>query len=253
MSRAQEPFFVGFYKKPPKKLRPFLITVALLMVAGFAVMAFAVGGTQDDPGEGAFRFDYGRQTVTGVLELKPYPILHVTEGNERIKPGETLMLSGTGKFGVEERAQPFDGQQVQVTGIVIQRGTINMFQVLGRRNALSEAEGAGTVPEATDLGRWKLTGEICDGKCVAGAMRPGRGIAHKACANLCLLGGVPPVFVTTQPVEGHEFLMIGRESGELSPEVLSNVGAYVSVEGHVEQRGSLLVFLIDDDTFEVLP
>lgn len=254
MSRSKEPFFVGFYPKPPKALRPFLRVVAVLLVVGFAALAWAVGSTQDDPGDGAYRFDYGRQTVTGVMQTAPYPMLHITEATNRFKVGDTLMLSGVGKFGVEPRAEPLDGQLARVTGIVLERGTINMLQVPNGANAVRAVEGPASLPKPRDLGRWRLAGEICDGKCVAGAMRPGRGIAHKACANLCITGGVPPVFVTTQPVEGHEFLMIGRDAETgLSQTVLDNTGAFISVEGRVEERGSILVFLIDENTIEVLP
>ena len=84
-------------------------------------------------------------------------------------------------------------------------------------------------------------------------MRPGTGLAHRACANLCLVGGVPPVFVSSAPVEGEEFLLIGGPDGGPLPEALLDVTAlYISVEGRVERRGDLLVFLIDPASIEVL-
>ncbi|NRB03734.1 MAG: hypothetical protein HRU30_10775 [Rhodobacteraceae bacterium] len=221
---------------------------------GMAAAGFALGVAQDDPGEGAFRFDYGRQTVTGVVELTPYPLIHVTEGNDRIKAGETFMMSAGGKSGVDGRAAPLAGQVAQVSGVMLERGDLYMLQLRGGRNGIRAAEGSGAVPEPQDLGRWRLAGEICDGKCLSGAMRPGRGLAHKACANLCLLGDVPPVFVSTQPVEGSEFLLITGPDGTALPEAAYDyVAQYVTVEGQVRRHGSLLVFAMDPDTLALAP
>lgn len=253
MSEKDTPFFVG-YLPVPTALRRLLLVVCVLFVAGLAGVGLSLGVAQDDPGAGAFRFDYGRQTVTGVVELTPFPILRVTEGNDRIKPGATLMLAGQGKRNVESRAKPLEGALATVSGIVLQRGDLNMLQLRGGRQGLGPAEGVAPQMITEPLGRWKLAGEICDGKCLAGAMRPGRGLAHKACANLCLLGGVPPVFVSSQPVDGEEFLLVtGPDGTPLPPELYDYVAQYVSLEGEVERRGNLLVLQVDPATVEVLP
>lgn len=253
MSAPKSPFFVG-YLPIPKPLRLVLAAVAVFAVTFFAAFAFAVGGTQDSPGDGRLRFDLGRQTVTGVLELQPYPMIHVTEGSENVEAGETLMMSGAGKFGVIEQAGKIGPAGATVTGIILNRGSIRMLQIPNRNRDIASAEVDAATPEAVDLGRWRLAGEICDGKCLAGAMRPGRGLAHKACAELCILGGVPPVFVSTQPVEGHEFLMIGSaDGGPITEALLDRTGVYISAEGRVEERGNLAVFLVDETTLEVLP
>lgn len=252
MSRNKEPFFVG-YLPAPNPLRRFLLGAGIGSVAAFAGAGALIGATQDDPGNGAFRFDYGRQTVTGVLELKPYPLLRVTQGNDRIKSGHTLMLAAGGKRGLVGRAAPLDGKLVTASGILLARGDLDMLQVRGGKQGLAAAEGDAPAQPRDDLGRWRLAGEICDGKCLSGAMRPGRGLAHKACANLCLIGGVPPVFVSTQPVEGGEFLLIGGPDGGAMPErIYHRVGQFISIEGAIERRGDLLVFKVDPDSAKVL-
>ena len=250
---SNEPFFVG-YLPAPGPLRRFLLMAGVILIAGLASAGFLMGTTQDDPGPGAFRFDYGRQTVTGVVELTPYPILHVTEGNDRIKPGDSFMMTAGGKSGVDDRAGPLAGQLAQASGVVLERGDLFMLQLRGGRNGLRAAEGSAQVPAPEPLGRWKLAGEICDGKCLAGAMRPGRGLAHKACANLCLLGDVPPVFVSTQPVLDAEFLLItGPEGTRLPTEAYDYVAQYVSVEGEISRHGDILVFAIDPATLALVP
>ncbi|MGB0913632.1 MAG: hypothetical protein ACPGSW_08580 [Phaeobacter italicus] len=252
MSDRKKPFFVG-YLPVPRLLRRFLLVVSALFVAAFAGIGLTLGVAQDDPGDGAFRFDYGRQTVTGVVELTPYPLLRVTAGNDRIRAGTTLMLAGQGKTNVDQRAIPLAGKLATVSGVVLQRGDLNMLQLRGGEQGIAAADGTAPAQDVEPLGRWKLAGEICDGKCLAGAMRPGRGIAHKACANLCLIGGVPPVFVSTQAVDGSEFLLItGPDGAPLPDSAYDHVAQYVSIEGEVERRGDLLLLRLDPETLEVL-
>ncbi len=246
--KREQPFFVG-YLPVPGGLRGFLALASVILIAGFAVLGWAIGASQDDPGPGAFRFDYGRQTVIGVVELQPYPLLRVTQGSAQIEAGHTLMLSAGGKRGLMDRARPLDGRLAQASGVLLSRGDLDMLQVRGGAAGLSAAPGDAPALGVESLGRWRLAGEICDGKCLAGAMRPGRGLAHKACANLCLIGGVPPVFVSTQPVDGEEFLLIaGPEGGPLPQSVYDHVATFIEIEGEVERRGDLLVFRVDPAT-----
>lgn len=252
MSRKDEPFFVG-YLPLPSELRGFTLVASLALIALFFGAGILIGATQDAPEEAGFRFDFGRQTVQGVVELTPYPIVRVTEGNDRIPAGKTLMMTAAGKSGVDMRAMGLVGQIAEVSGVVLERGTIDMMQLRGGRNGISMIEGDAPELGSEPLGRWKLAGEICDGKCLYGAMRPGRGLAHKACANLCIAGDVPPVFVSAQPVEGQEFMLItGPDETRLPKEAYDFVGQYVTLEGDLERRGDLLILRLDTPTIELV-
>ena len=261
----EKPFFIGF-APPPDALRPFLLGVAGGLVILFAALGWLLGATQDDPGPAAFRFDWGRQTVTGVIDAHPYPVLHVlASATERYAPGDAILLSGQGKRGVQDRAAPLHGALSVVSGVGMQRGPLDMIQARGGANGLAafeQVEEAPLVPAGApadlpapqDLGRWRLTGEICDGKCLAGAMRPGTGLAHKACAVLCLDGGAPPVFVSTGPVDGETFFLIGEaEGGPVPRDLLAWTAQLVTLEGRVERRGDLMVFLVDPSTARLAP
>lgn len=242
------PFFVG-YLPAPKGLRGWLFGVSAVLIVLFAAVSIATGVTQDNPGPGTFRWDFGEQTVTGIIEAKPYPILHVTEGTDKLPAGRTVMLSGQGKRGVMDQAAPLDGKPAQVKGIVLKRGDLDMIQVGGMEGAPGDPQSVAVER----LGRWRLAGEICDGKCLAGAMSPGRGLAHKACANLCLVGGAPPVFVSSKPVAGADFmLMAGPDGGPLPAWLYDQTAVYLTIEGNIEKRGDLLVFLVDPASIEVL-
>ncbi len=250
---VKSPFFVG-YLPVPKALVPFLWAVSLGFLVGAGALAFAIGTAQDDPGDGAFRFDLGRQTVTGVVELTPTPVLHVIEGSEHIPAGQTLMMSGQGKNGTGGRADPLDGQLAVASGVLLNRGDLAMLQLRGGANGLAAADGtAPPVPAPEPQGRWRLAGEICDGKCLAGAMRPGEGLAHKACANLCIEGGIPAVFVSTQPVLGETFLMVAgvSPSEPLAAPLYDWVGRYVTLEGEIVRHGDLLILHVDPQSVEV--
>ncbi|MEM8802048.1 MAG: hypothetical protein AAGF55_05905 [Pseudomonadota bacterium] len=252
MSQKDTPFFVG-YLPLPKELRGFTLLASLTLMLLFFGAGILIGATQDAPEEAGFRFDFGRQTVQGVVELTPYPIVRVTEGNERIPAGKTLMMTAGGKSGVDMRAMGLEGNIAEVSGIMLERGTIDMMQLRGGRNGISMVEGEAPQQTTEPLGRWKLAGEICDGKCLYGAMRPGRGLAHKACANLCIAGDVPPVFVSTQPVEGQEFMLItGPDATRLPKEAYDFVGQYVTLEGDLERRGDLLILRLDTPTIALV-
>lgn len=241
-----DPFFVG-WAHPPRAMRGFLAACAIGIVALFGGVAYLASATAEDPGDGAFRFDWGAQTVTGWLEAAPYPVLHVTR-SDRFPAGHAVLLSGVGKTGVQGRAAALTDGPAQATGVVLKRGDLDMLQVGGGADAFVAAgEDVGAAaPETAPLGRWRVTGEICDGKCYAGAMRPGTGLAHRACANLCLIGGAPPVLVTTAPVDGARFLLLGgADGGPLPREVLDHTALLVEIEGEVERRGDLRVLLVD--------
>lgn len=77
-------------------------------------------------------------------------------------------------------------------------------------------------------------------------MKPGTGLAHKACANLCLNGGVPPVFVSTSPVQGHIFFLVAsHDGGQMPAALLDKTSVPVVLEGTVERRDDLLIFKVD--------
>ena len=104
------------------------------------------------------------------------------------------------------------------------------------------------------LGRWRLIGEICDCKCHLGAMRPGDGLAHKACANLCISSGAPPIFVTQEDgaVAGETFLLMAdQDGGPLRTTSATTWRSSSSLEGEVERLDDLLVFKVDIDKAKV--
>lgn len=250
MPKPQEPFFLG-WGKVPKALRVFLACLSAFLLVGFGAMAYMTSATQTETGSGAFM---GRTEVIGVLQEKPYPILHVIE-SPHFEVGDTILLSGNGKRGAVEQAAGLDGQIVEANGFRLDRGGLRGMQLRNGKRGLKRAENQDRSMdvEIEPLGRWKLQGEVCDGKCLGGAMKPGTGLSHRACANLCLLGDVAPVFVSAGAIEGSEFLLMTDPDGAaVTKALLDYTAIFVEIEGDVERHGNMLVFKIAPDTIEVM-
>lgn len=250
MAKPVDVFFVG-WAKVPKALRLFLASFAVVLIAAFAALSYATSGTQTDTYGGAFM---GAVEVTGVLQNDPYPVLHVIS-SPQFKVGDTLILSGNGKRGAVEQAAGMNGKIVEAKGIRMDCGSLKGMQLRNGQRGLKLAEDQSQSMNVSvePLGRWRLQGEICDGKCLNGAMCAGTGIAHRACANLCLLGDVAPVFVSAGPIDGSQFfLMSGPDGGAITPALLDYTALAVEIEGDVERHGNLLVFKISPETIKAV-
>ena len=246
--KKPDPFFIGWAKKPPKSLQGFLFLLSAVVVGAAAGLAFGIGASVPDPGDARFEWGAGNQTFTGYVEAKPYPLLRLPAGEDGRSKPHAMIITGLGKLGMQSLAGPLSGKPVDAGGILLKRGDLDMLQVGGpvSLRAAKNPVANFTPAPAENLGKWRMTGEICDGKCYGGAMRPGVGLAHKACANLCIIGGIPPVFVTTAPLLGSEFFLLANKEGEpLSEEVQDWVALLITLEGEIERRDDLMIFKVD--------
>lgn len=248
-------FFIGWAPRLPDGLHGFLGLVAGASLVGMALAALLLSASVDDSGGGDFDWAAGERTLRGTLVDAPYPVLHLPPDAAHPR-GHAVLLSGLGKSGVD--ADPaLAARVVDATGLMLKRGTLDMMQV-GDAPGLRAVESAASAPpsppaDAEPLGRWRITGEICDGKCWIGAMRPGSGLSHRACASLCLIGGIPPVFVATGPVAGSSFLLLAGADGGRMPDALRRlIGLRIRLDGEVERSSDLLIFRADPATAEVL-
>ena len=183
----------------------------------------------------------GGRLMRGTVTAEPYPILHLPPASDA-PFGHSVLLVGDGKHGADVQASE---TPVEVSGDLLRRGDIAMLVLDGPpRPAPGERQPS---PVSTrQLGTWRVAGEICDGKCFAGAMRPGSGLSHRACAELCLIGDVPAVFVAAAPVAGRQFLVLAAPDGGKPPASLRSLVALpVELEGEVERRGDMLIFRVD--------
>jgi hypothetical protein len=241
------PFFIGWERRLPAGLRLPLLGAAAGLLALALLLPLALGRATDDSGSGDWM---GDREVTAVLTAAPYPLLRLPPDQAHPR-GHTILLSAFGKAQV---STALAGHAVRAAGVLLKRGDLEMLVVNDPARLAALAGPPLPAPaEPVPLGRWAMVGEICDGKCASGAMRPGTGIAHRACASLCLAGDIPPVLVTVQPAEGASFfLLAGPDGGPLPPSLLRLVGLRLRLQGALERRGDLLVFRVDPASAQVL-
>jgi hypothetical protein len=246
VSGAQEKFFIGWERRIPPALRRPLLGAALGLLTLALLLPLALGRATDDPGAGDWA---GEREVRGTLTALPYPLLRLPPDAAHPR-GKTLLLSAFGKAQV---STDLAGRAVLAAGLLLARGDLQMLVVNDPARLHAIGEKLPAPAAAVPLGRWAMVGEICDGKCASGAMRPGTGIAHRACARLCFAGDIPPVFVTVRPAEGSSFfLLAGPDGGPLPAALQRLAGLRVRLEGALERRGDLLVFAVDPASARVL-
>jgi len=254
----QDAFFVGWLPTPRKYarfLRP-LVAVLLVTAAGTAVtLAFL----QRNPGRGQWDTDEVR-TFDGIASTRPYAMVRVP-GEEPGDPPRTMLLVEDGKFGALPRVEGLvhgraAGVAVRVTGTILHRDGRWMLELAegekGMRRLTAEEEAklpplGWPAPEVL-AERVTLKGEIIDPKCYLGAMKPGGGKTHKACAMLCISGGVPPMLVTRDAANNETFYLLVTEAGGVANErVLDVVGDPVEVSCRLERHGDLLLLQVAAD------
>lgn len=249
-------FFIGWLPMPARYRRP-VRRAAATLVAGALAVAAAVAWMQPSPGEGQWTPSEPVE-LTGVVVADPYAMLRVVAPGGPAAGVRTVLLVESGKFGAVERMRPFDGQPARVRGTWLHRGDRWMLEldpatdaVVGLSGAEGLSAGAALRVVPRPLGPVVLRGEIIDPKCYLGAMKPGGGKTHKACAALCLRGGVPPLFVTRDAQRRETFYLLVRADGGPAHELaVPYVGDPVTLRAEAEQWGDLTVLKLTPQGIE---
>lgn len=240
-------FFVGYFPTP-KKTGRFAITTGIVALLVVGVAAVAIAATMGHPGRGVIPF-HGPERRVGILQFAPHGILWTVDPSRPEVVHAVLLVRG-GKFGIAPQSAALDGRVVTVEGGLLERDGTQMIELL-RAPALSndlsaevEARIRARTPEP--LGHVRLAGEIVDAKCWLGRMRPGDGRTHRACAQLCVSGGIPPMLVT-RTADGREtpYLVVGRDRSAIHRELIEYLAEPVEIEGQLERVGDLLVLRSD--------
>lgn len=252
-------FFVGYLPTPPRTRR-FALGAGAAAIALVALSGVAIAGTMTSPGSGVTPF-HGPEHFVGVLSAHPYGVLWTLSDDERSL--RAILIVRGGKLGMPPQAATLDGAVVAIDGGLLDRDGHRMIELAHLPEASTELDAARVArirallaePPET-LGEVELRGEIVDSKCYLGRMRPGGGRTHRACAQLCVAGGIPPVLVTRDHASGTEqhYLLVraDAEPAELGRAVLPYLAEPVALRGRLERRGDLLVLAIDPATIRRL-
>lgn len=242
MADNNDNFYVG-YLALPKGLRGTIAALVIVLVALIAFDAWLVATLQPEAGDGHWA-DTPSEFV-GTLTRDPYPMLRVDKGGVT----KTYVIVSDEKRGAETALAKFpDGASIKLTGFEVERAAVGMIQLAATEMAVADAPSVADAPREIH-GRVTVTGEIVDSKCWLGVMRPGDGHIHKACASVCILGGIPPMFVTRTEGAPSVMLLTLADGRAVPPErILEYVADSVHLSGIVEKRGDLTVFKADLDS-----
>ena len=233
-----KPFFVGWMGLP-RGLRLFMALV--LATLAIVDVGLAAGLYVAQPPRQTGLWDpSGEQEVKGALVTEPYPMIRVPATDKA--PAALVLLADEWKFGLPLGPDFHDGDLVRVTGYAIRRGDVTVLQVDNKLERLGRATPA---PALQQDGERTLSGEIVDSKCWTGAMNPGEGKTHKGCGSLCLLGGIPALFIATG-ADGvtRWYVLADNEGHSLGEGIRARIGERLTLTGHVMAAPDLHEFRV---------
>lgn len=244
--------FIGWAKAPAVDRRFLLGVLPLGLIAGGGA-SWLIASELDDPGAGAW-LTSATHTVTGALVTAPYPMIRVSDPAAPFGV-RTVLIVAQGKCTSGLDFGEYDARPVTASGVLIERKDRRMLEVPPFLNewlepALVDMPGVVATPDMVSLGTARLAGTIMDSKCFFGVMRPGRGKTHKACASLCIRGGIPPSFwVRTKDGRESVLLMTDADGGPMPMDILPLVADPVEAKGEIVRVGDLLQFRADASAF----
>jgi hypothetical protein len=201
-------FFIVYLPTPPATSR-WLSRAIVTLVGGAAIGSLGVALAQRDPGSGRWDIDRPIQ-LDGRVTPAPTPVLTTSDHRH-------MLLVGDGKHAA---SLPAGASAATATGTLLSRDGWEMLEMTTISTSTFAARAAGSRSSsrpATQLFR----GEILDAKCYLGAMKPGDGKPHKACAALCLRGGVPPMLRTSDDRGASQlYLLVAADGSTIPPEEL---------------------------------
>lgn len=183
--------YVGYRPLPAQMRRSLRVLVPGLLFT-LTILAIGIAAAQRSPGSGLWR--QSPVTLSGTAIAQPVPaLLHFTAAGQ----SQLILLVEEGKHGAHTRLDSLHGSSITLTGTTLSRGGMTMLEIA----SISTADDASAASMPQPI--WQptlqtLTGEIVDAKCYLGAMKPGDGKAHKACATLCVRNGIPAMLVTAE-------------------------------------------------------
>lgn len=252
--RREHEFYVNYLPTGPRlRLMAILTTGAAMCV--LAAVAATAALSQRSPGMAVWDDGHIRQ-FTGLLVAAPAPVLLTidpTTGQQH-----TMLIVEVGKHGAAERLAPLIGARVTASGWLLQRDGRTMLELEpGVLPIVADpAQPVASTPDddalaraTTNLGTVTLRGEIVDAKCFWGAMKPGDGKTHKACATLCIRGGIPPVLVVrSQSAQTQYYLVRGTGATPMPRLLESLIADPIEITGTHLRLGDLNILEVTEQS-----
>lgn len=235
-------FFVG-YLPIPKRLKRFAWLSAGVLVLLSLAFASLTSALREAPARSTLKPNV---TVVGLVEARAYGILWTLDANDTPQP---ILLSRGGKLGAPEAVTKLTGKFAQLSGLLLERGGYRLLEVakVDPEPGLDPRQRARLQQVMrSDGGEQTLRGEIVDIKCWLGRMKPGDGRTHRACAQFCIQGGIPPVLVSRDKAGiERRYVLTANDGGPVNDGVLPFVAEAVELDGRLETVAGLSFLRID--------
>lgn len=243
-TQTDEEFFIGWEKKVPPLQRRFLYDRLFGIFAFVFSLALLIPYLQRRY-EPSFYNYMTKSEFEGVFVANPIPSLRVARpgaiGEGQEKDSNYLLVSPR-KYGFQtDDSAELDGKNIRLKGALIFNRTQTMIEVVPKSIEIAPAvmQEPHEEEKLINLGRYKLTGEIVDSKCYYGALNPGFGKPHRACAVRSISNGVPPLLlIRSEDGETCELLIMGEGMKMIGKQILDQVGVPVQVVGDVYKWGN---------------
>lgn len=247
--KDKDSFFIG-YQKMPNRDKRFLLTATPLLLLGAIGFANLFARSQQKPAPS----QWGKNTLRlqGRLIKQPYPHILVAN-NYAISGYDTIFLVQQGKHGAQRLVDEIEERYVEAKGRLITRHDSPSSYLLETTSVrpLKKDIQIGENTER-DFGNQRLIGCIVDSKCHYGVMRPADGITHKACASLCVRGGIPPFF-TPECRSTNKIFLVTDSQGQARPEpFLPYILDTISAEGRLIAINNYFQFRLNPQSIKVL-
>lgn len=242
--RSDDGFYVGYLAMPSgykRAVRAIVGCMIGVVIGSAAAIAFA----QRDPGAAVWDTS-NIERFTGTAVIEPFPAVLISQDDGTVLPHLVVQM---GKVGAQEWLAPHAGNQVSVSGYLLERAGRRVIEVASEQDVeAATSSPLIDLPVVLSSQTIELQGEILDGKCYLGAMKPGDGKAHKACALLCLDGGLPPMFADTRDPATADIRLLLFDNGRstLPAAYRDLVAEQVLVRGIEGTWGDLQVLQVTD-------
>ncbi|MBE8163098.1 MAG: hypothetical protein HAW63_03840 [Bdellovibrionaceae bacterium] len=236
----EQTFFVGYLALPKKYSRFLKLFLPFLFVA-LLVLSYVLSSYKNAPNKGKGWDPTGKTAITvkAWLLTKPYVLARFKHQSKVY----TAILTAMDKRGIKNRVKGLHNQWVKLTGIMTHYEGRFVFNILDGKEAIVALKTKPTISKTIfkkSFGLKTLQGEVIDPKCYVGAMKPGLGKTHKACATLCIKGGIPPALLVQDQLFKERFYLLLDENGQAVLEsILPFVGDQVQLQGEVQRWGDL--------------
>ncbi|NEQ50943.1 MAG: hypothetical protein F6K11_12550 [Leptolyngbya sp. SIO3F4] len=247
----RDDFYIGYAPVPPsvRRLLLWFIPVLVICILGLAIIAPSLHFDQANPGQ-----IKGSQEFEGLLLAEPSPHLLVPNPEAPDEPFKVYPLSGLNKMLPRPNIMENAGSWVKLKGLLVSR---QPYEMLAAQSAepIELPAGAARIEEQTvSLGEFAIAGEIVDGKCYPGIMKPGRTKTHRGCAIRCISGGVPAVFrAGNKSGKSLYFMLSDLDGSAVNDRVLNMVADPIQITGEVLQYGDFFILKADPATYKRLP